>query len=96
VLKDVGIALAVAALVLGAAWFDEGSGPRAWLRLQADLQEVQGRMDALRPRIEGRELESGALGEGSFAIERAIREDLGLARPGELVIRERSPSLRNP
>ena len=33
-----------------------------------------------------------------FGIERAIRQDLGWARPGEIVLRipEEAPSLRNP
>jgi cell division protein FtsB len=41
----------------------------------------------LEARIESREGEAAALRSDPLALERAIREDLGLARPGETVVR---------
>jgi cell division protein FtsB len=72
---------------LGVAAFDEQSGFRAWLRLTDDLDSARARMTVLRREIRHAEVEAQALESDPFAIERAIREDLSLARPGETVLR---------
>ena len=79
-------AIALAATV---AALDGDSGLRPWLALRGELSEAQGRIAdleaevaALRPRVE-------ALASDRFAIERAIREDLELVRPGETLLRLR-------
>ncbi len=78
-------ALLAAALVY--ASFDWDSGMPAWLRLSRELQQAQARIDGLRSEIDDLREQSQVLRDDPFAIERAIREDLGLARPGELVVR---------
>ena len=72
---------------LGIAIADGDSGFPMWLRLRSDealakerLAELEAETGALRVEIEALEREP-------FALERAIREDLQLARPGELVVR---------
>lgn len=75
----------VATLVISAA--DAETGVAAWLELRGELNAVEHRIDvgtrandALRQQIVGLEGDGGA-------IERAIREDLVLARPGETLVR---------
>jgi cell division protein FtsB len=76
--------LAAAALY---AWLDGEAGIRPWLRLRADGAAAQQRIAELRGRIEAREAEARALESDLFAIERAIREDLGFAAPDEVVVK---------
>ena len=80
----------IPALLVGAAlgWaaLDREDGVPAWLRLRADLRDAQVRMEVLRGEIAEREREARALRDDSFAIEQAIRRDLGFARPGETVV----------
>jgi cell division protein FtsB len=91
-----------AVLVVGAlgwAVLDGERGVPALLRMRADLVQAEARMDALRLEIATREQEAEALRADAFAIEEAIRQDLGLARPGESVVRipgALDPSLRIP
>ena len=77
--------------VLGAvilyAVFDDGPGIRTWLHLGADLRSTQENIQEIRSEIAALRREAEALEGDSFAIERAIREDLGFARRGELVVR---------
>lgn len=80
----------VPALLAGAlvyASFDWESGVPAWFRLSEELQRAHGRIEQLRVEIDELGGQSEALRDDPFAIERAIREDLRLARPGELVVR---------
>jgi len=78
-------ALAVAALVY--ASFDADAGLGTWLRLRAELRESQARNSGLRAGIATLEQEEGALRRGGFAVERAIREELGFVREGETLLR---------
>lgn len=82
---------AVLAAALVAAWLDEDAGVRAWARLRGDLHAAESRMDALRDEIGELERRAEALEDDPFAQELAIRRELGLARPGETVIRLRDP-----
>ena len=66
---------------------DQKSGLPAWLRLQDELAASQARIAALSARAETLRSEIAALEKDPFALERAIREELGLARPGERVVR---------
>ena len=66
---------------------DERSGLPAWRRLRADLLAARARIEILRGDVEALRREAEALQGDDFALERAIREDLGLARPGESVVR---------
>jgi cell division protein FtsB len=78
------------ALGLAFGWriADSRAGARAWWSLRADRDAAQGRIRALRAEIERLRDDARALrDEQGFALERAIREDLELARPGEVVLR---------
>ena len=72
-----------------AAWFalDEQAGIPAWQRLRAERLTVQARIDLLAEEVASLRREAEALEHEDFALERAIREDLGLALPGETVVR---------
>jgi cell division protein FtsB len=86
-------------LALGYALFDARSGVGQARRLQGDLDAAHARIDALRSRNERLREEGRALREDPFARERALREGLGLARPGEILVRiprEESQSPRIP
>lgn len=76
--------LGVAAL--GIAALDGDSGLRTWWLLRRDLRSSQETLDRLTAETERLRLEAHALETDPFALERAIREDLGWARPGEVVV----------
>lgn len=78
-------ALVVAAF--GFAWIDDDSGLRTWWRLRSDLGEADARIVALRSDVESRQQDATSLEDDDFAIERAIRERLQYARPGETIVR---------
>ena len=77
----------VLGMALASAWWDQEAGLRAWARLRADLHEARGRIQALRVEIGELEREAAALEEDRFAQEAAIRDALGLVRPGEILVR---------
>jgi cell division protein FtsB len=90
-------ALVGAALV--AAVLDEDSGIGNWWRLREDVRESHVRIAEVRTEIVALREEAEVLEGDEFAIERAIREELDYARPGETVIRlprEGSASSRFP
>lgn len=66
---------------------DQASGLPAWGRLRAELKGSQGRIEVLRERAVGLRSEIDSLEEDPSSLERAIREELELARPGEVVVR---------
>lgn len=78
-------ALIVAALV--AALLDRDAGILPWLRLRDDVAAKEARVEALRGRIADLEAQARALESDPFAQERAIREELEWARPGDTVVR---------
>ena len=80
---------ALATVVLATAIVDQDSGILTWLRLRHDLTQSQARVHQLRVEVEDLEARVTALKEDPFAEERAIREVLGLAMPGEVVVRFR-------
>ena len=78
------------ALVLCAglvAWLDPKNGVESWRQHREHLREARAKIAELEAEIEAREKRGEALTHDDFAIEAAIREDLGFARPGEIVIR---------
>lgn len=85
--REIPIALAVVAAAVGVAVADTNSGVRTWLQVRRDLAVAQARVVELEKRIETREGETESLRRDPLALERAIREDLGLAKPGETVVR---------
>ena len=75
-------------LAFGWRFADSRAGARAWWSLRADRDAAQARIRALRAEIDRLRADAEALrDEEGFALERAIREDLELARPGEVVLR---------
>ncbi len=81
----------LAPLVLGAvagiAVADGESGIPMWFRLRDDVAEASQRVQVLTRRNAALQTQIDALEREPFALERAIREDLGLARPGEILVR---------
>ncbi len=67
--------------------FDDAAGLRSWLRLNAKLRAEQTRIAELRDEVVSLRRQREALADDPAAIERAIREDLEWARPGEVVVR---------
>ncbi len=90
-----GITALVAAVVVYAA-FDADAGIRTWLHMRADLAAAHTRIEKIRREIRALQRDAADLEDDAFAIESAIREDLKLARPGELVIRFSGGELSNP
>lgn len=80
----VGVALAYAAL-------DPDAGLRAWVERRADLASAHARVDQARADLARLRAQVTDLRDGGFGVERAIREDLFLARPGETVVRLPQP-----
>ena len=80
------VAALVAAVVVHAA-FDSEAGLGTWLRLRGLLQESQAHNAELRAGNAALEAEAEALERGGFAVERAIREQLGFARADEVLVR---------
>jgi cell division protein FtsB len=92
--REVPIALAIVAAALGVAVADSKSGISTWQRVRRDLVAVEARVLELAERVEALEQEAAALERDPLALERAIREDLGLAKPGEIVVRGLGPRAR--
>ena len=77
-------------LVAGAAawaWLDTEDGVETWRRLRTEVAEAQARGAALAARNDALRTEIDALAADPVAQERAIREELRWARPGEIVVR---------
>jgi len=66
---------------------DRESGLSVWYKLGSDLEASRQRITSLVNETEALRAEIRALESDPFALERAIREDLELARPGETVVR---------
>jgi len=81
------VALGLVAAVVAWALVDRASGVSAWLGLRHDLATREQRIQALHGELDAMRSEVKALRSDPFAEERAIREDLELARPGETVVR---------
>jgi cell division protein FtsB len=96
-MKSAAIATTVAAGLLAAGLLDRDTGVGRWLDLRRDASSAEARISDTRARIAAHEAEAAGLRDDPVAIEAAIREDLGLARPGEWVVREEGlTTLRNP
>ena len=80
--------------LLYAAW-DETSGLPLWRRLSRDVARAEAQVERLQIRNARLAADIEALGSDPFALERAIREEIGWVRPGEVRIdirpREEAP-----
>lgn len=80
---------ALAAFVF--AWVDGDSGLRTWWQLRQDHAAASARIATLRADVATHQETSASLEADDFAIERAIRERLEYAKPGETVVRMDDP-----
>jgi cell division protein FtsB len=92
------LAIGVVAMALALALTDGESGLRTWWALRDDLRAAQARIERLRGDVAELERDSGGLtGAGeTFALERAIREQLVYARKGETLVRLDPPGDSSP
>ncbi|KFE70207.1 FtsB family cell division protein [Hyalangium minutum] len=80
--------LAVAAVlagVLSLASVADARGFRRYLSLRQDVESLQERNRALSDQNEALRREISALRKDPAALERAVREELGFVKPGEIV-----------
>jgi len=84
------LGLAVGAVLL--AVLDGHSGLGTWLRLRTELETSQARIHQLEAETSDLQAQIGDLRAHPWAIEKAIREDLDLARPGEVLVRFTQPA----
>ena len=78
---------AVTVLGIVLVLIDEKSGVAEWQRLRSELAVSQARIEELSARAETLREQITELEQDPFAVERAIREELGLVRPGERLVR---------
>jgi cell division protein FtsB len=83
----------IAAAGLALTLADRESGLVVWYETHEELEVSRDRIAALNTRVETLKSEIVALERDPFALERAIREELELARPGEIVVRFAPPSM---
>ena len=82
--KPLAVLLAIAFAI---ALVDRNAGIRTWLTLREDLRQAEERIERLRTEVAVLEQNRGGLESDPFALERAIRERLELAREGETIVR---------
>ncbi|MDJ0865130.1 MAG: septum formation initiator family protein [Myxococcota bacterium] len=80
-----GLGLLVAGLAM--AWLDRDAGIPTWLELREEVAGAERRLETLRAGNAALREEAAALRGDPAALERAVREELGWVRPGELLIR---------
>ncbi len=73
---------------------DRHAGLGTWLELRGELRASRIRIDRLHREVEALRAEVRALERDPFSLERAIREDLDLAKPGEVIVRFGSKTAR--
>jgi cell division protein FtsB len=81
------IALLLVAGAAAWAWLDAINGVDTWRRLHREVEEAQARARGHEARNESLRTEIEALAADPFVQERAVREELRWARPGEIVVR---------
>ena len=91
-IRPVLIAVALVCAAVAYAWLVPESGFPTWLRLRDEVTQAEARIHDLEQQNASLRDEVTALAHDPFAQESAVRETLGWARPGEVVVREpRSP-----
>jgi cell division protein FtsB len=92
------IALALGIVLLAAVWalLDPAAGVRTWWELRSQLREAEARAAKAGAELAALEDEAQRLDADPLAVEAAIRADLGLARPGETIVRAVPPPARTP
>jgi cell division protein FtsB len=87
VVKAIWLISAFFAVVIFSAANDRESGLPMWFELRQERVESGKRIALLRSEVEKLQVEVEALKSDSVATERAIREVLEFAQPGETVVR---------
>jgi cell division protein FtsB len=86
--------LVVAAVLAGGltlASAADARGFRRYLKLREDVEALQQRNQGLAAQNEALRREIQALRDEPAALERAVREELGYVKPGEIVFHLESP-----
>ena len=91
-IRPVLIATALVCAAIAYAWLVPESGFPTWLSLRDEVAQAEARIHILEHENTALRDEVTALAREPFAQERAVRETLGWARPGEVVLR--APSAR--
>lgn len=80
----------IAAIALSAL-LDDDAGLEIWRELRRDLDTAQNRVERLMRENDALRSEIALLESEPAALDRAIREELDLVRPGEIVVRFEPP-----
>ncbi len=86
-MKALSLGLFVIAAIAVSAMLDQDSGLSIWLELRRDLEVSQERVEKLVDEIDALQSEIATLENEPAALDRAIREELDLVLPGEIVVR---------
>ncbi len=86
-MKALSLATILIAAFVVSALLDADSGLEIWLELRRDLAVSSGRVEQLIRENGALQSEIAILESEPDAIDRAIREELDLAMPGEVVVR---------
>jgi len=84
--KALGVGTVLIALMAVLAMLDDETGLGIWEELRRDLGVSHARVEALRRENEALQREIDTLEVDPAALHRAIREELDLALPGEIVV----------
>ena len=84
-------ALAVLVAATGVALLDTEAGIGPWMQLREEARTARARVAAREAEVTRLATEIDELSDDRIALERAIREELDLARAGEWVVRFRAP-----
>jgi len=85
--RAVGLGTLSIALLATSALVDQDSGMGIWRELREDLVEASSRVERLEAENDALQREIELLDADPAAIDRAIREEMDLALPGEVVVR---------
>jgi len=85
--KAVGLGTLIIVVLAMTAMLDDDSGVGIWLELRGDLAGAADRVDVLVAQNDSLAREIELLEADPTAIDRAIREEMDLALPGEMVFR---------
>ena len=86
-MKALGVGALLISVLAISALLDGETGLRIWRELKADLEMSQARVALLADENDSLRQEIETLESEPAAIDRAIREELDLALPGEIVVR---------
>jgi len=86
-MRRIWIVVVIVACAAAWAFVDPKGGVRSWRELDGELRAANRRVALLRDEVALLQAEAAALTDDPIAIEAAIRTDLKLARPGEVVVR---------